>query len=178
MIRSIRCLALGLLVFAMTDVPAHTPPPAPSVATEAWIVSLVAKVLDAIVTLLSAPTALPRSTEDTIAAAVVGGAGIGSAGAGAATVAGVLAGGMAAVSSFFLQPATATVAISAAAMAREMRLRIMVELLVMSGLFGRTARAQPFASGSFRTWPGKILSGSSIWSRLASKMACQWLALP
>jgi hypothetical protein len=35
MIRSIRCLALGLLVFAMTDVPAQTPSPAPPSCADA-----------------------------------------------------------------------------------------------------------------------------------------------
>src|SRR5689334_997314 len=97
-------------------------PPGPSVATEAWMVSLVPKLVIGMPMRLSAPMALPRSTVLTVRAVAAGaGAGAGAGvvvSAGAATVA--LAGGVVAVSSaaFFLQPATASVANSAAAIAR------------------------------------------------------------
>src|SRR6476660_1710662 len=94
-------------------------PPGPSVATEAWMVSLVPKLVIGMAMRLSAPMALPRSTVLTASAVAAGaGAGAGVVSAGAAMVA--LAGGVVAVSSaaFFLQPATASVANSAAAIAR------------------------------------------------------------
>src|SRR5690606_40330331 len=43
---------------------------------------------------------------------------------------------------------------------------------------GRKAKGQSSSEGSFSTWPGLIRSGSSSWSRLASKIAFQRFALP
>src|SRR5688572_801754 len=72
------------------------------VATEAWMVSLVPKVVIGEATFMSAPTALPRSMLVTDAVAAMAGAG----GMGAGSAAG---GGVTAGASFFLQPARATV---------------------------------------------------------------------
>ena len=122
------------------------------------------------VTLLSAPTALPRSTRNDRRQGRRGRR-PGPAWSPASLVR--FAGGVViAASSFFLQPASATVAKAAR---RDGQRNAVPDhgwwLLWMRGIGADRrrwiSRSRPEAS----TWPGKILSGSSIWSRLASKIA-------
>src|SRR5690606_2587912 len=95
--------------------------PGPSVATEAWIVSLAANVVVGGVMRLSAPIALPRSTLLTVVAAGTGEAS-GAVGSGAGASA---AGGASAGSCCFLQAASARLPATSAASTRERRLRFM-----------------------------------------------------
>src|SRR6476660_7009423 len=101
-------------------------PPLPSVATEAWMVSLVANEVAGVVTRLSAPTALPRSTVVTATLAAGGGGVAAGIGAGSAAGGGVVA--VASVVSCFLQPARAMPATSAAVMAVPRNVRFMGNL--------------------------------------------------
>ncbi|RMH93805.1 hypothetical protein EBB59_03935 [Lysobacter pythonis] len=97
------------------------------------------------------------------------GAGAGSgAGVGAGAVSAAGGGGMG--SSFFLQPAMPMVATSAVARAMEICLRF------MGGVPGK---GEGLGNQGIRsTCPGNILSGSSIWSLLASKIAFHRLPSP
>src|SRR5215831_4193496 len=129
------------------------------------MVSALAKVSAAVVTFLSAPTALPRLMVLTVTpAGAAGGGGAGAGGGGAGTATGL--GG----SSFLPQAASVTM------LAVRITNRVL-RFIACSPLYRAEFRPAHFG-GILSFWPGKILSGSFRTSLFASKIRFHSLAFP